>query len=106
MSLNRPRDHGNTPNFIHIDVEISKKRGTEVSFSYNLLTITLNESQGQRNWYDTIQFSDIYHHIKIEKNQAVNVSMQANVKVGCHLASLLTLNQAFKGTVTKTGIKL
>ena len=44
------------------------------------MTVTLNEGHGHSHCYQTIQFNGAYQHIKFERNQPVNVWMQANVK--------------------------
>ena len=53
------------------------------------ITVTLNEGQGLTNWYQTTQFSSVYHHTKFERNQSVNIRMQGNAKDFFHEVTLV-----------------
>ena len=79
MSLNRPTGHGSILDYIQIDLQFMRKRAQKVLLSE--MTVTLSENQGQSHWHQTIQFSDIYHCTKFERNWSVNDRMQANVIV-------------------------
>ena len=41
--------------------------------------VTFNE--GHLNWYQNVELSGLYHHNKFERNQFVDVWIQANVQV-------------------------
>ena len=56
-------------------------RITGQKFPLSPMTVTLNEEQVHSHWYQTIQFSGIYHHTKFERNRPVNGRMQANIFV-------------------------
>ena len=43
-------------------------RNRPLKFSVFQTTVTLNEGQGHPNWYQNVDFSDWYHHIKFGKN--------------------------------------
>ena len=36
-------------------------------------SVTLNVVQGNSNWYQTVEFSSIYHHTKFERNWFISV---------------------------------
>ena len=50
-----------------------------VCFSCSLNPVTLHEGQGHSNQFQALQFSDVCHYIKFERNCFIGVRMQANV---------------------------
>ena len=54
---------------------------TKRTSSCFIITVILNEGQVQLNCYQTIQFSSVYRHTKLERKWSANVQMQPNFKV-------------------------
>ena len=79
MSFNKLTGCGNTLNFIKTHCKISQKTDEEVLIPQ--INVTLNQGQGHPNWYENVEFSGPYPYTKFERNQSVNVWIQANVNV-------------------------
>ena len=72
MSFNRLTGHGSKGNFIQTDVKICEKTSAKFSsFSYT--------SNSDLVWRLSEQFCDAYHHTEFERDQSVNVQMQASI---------------------------
>ena len=71
------RGYGSILNFIQIHWEIFKKPAKEILLSQTI--VIFNEGQNHSNWYQTVEFRSVHHHIKFERNQFMNLQTQANV---------------------------
>ena len=50
-------------------------------FLISYTTVTLHEGQRHPKWYQNVELSSLYHHTKFERNQSVNVWIQANIPI-------------------------
>ena len=62
-----------------LTVKLPRKFRQEFLISHT--TVTLNEGQGNQNWYQNVELSSLYHYTKFERNLSIDVWIQANVKV-------------------------
>ena len=85
MSLNEPTGPGSIIKFIKIHCKICTKISTAAFAFSHKCVLACNFT-----WYQTEEFSGVYHHITFERNWPLNIQTQANIK-GFSFSEIISL---------------